>query len=37
MTALVDVVTLSQIEQDLPTTANTESWDFKDLVYWSIA
>jgi hypothetical protein len=31
------VVTLSQIERNSPTTANAETRDFKDLVYWSIA
>jgi hypothetical protein len=31
------VVTLSQIEQDLPTTANAEAWDFNDLTCCSIA
>jgi hypothetical protein len=31
------VVTLSQIERKLPTTANTEARDFNDLVCCSIA
>jgi hypothetical protein len=31
------VVTLSQIERKLPTTANTEARDVNDLVYRSIA
>jgi hypothetical protein len=32
-----DVVTLNQIERKLPTSANTEPWNFNDLVCWSIA
>jgi hypothetical protein len=31
------VVTLSQIEQKLPTTANAEPCNFNDLVHQSIA
>jgi hypothetical protein len=32
-----DVVTLSQIERDSPTTANAEARDFNGLACWSIA